>query len=48
LDVWYVDHWSVGLDMKVLALTMIQVFRPKDVSKEGHATMPEFMGPGEQ
>lgn len=44
LDVWYVDHCSLWLDLKILALTIIQVFQRKGISAEGHATMPAFMG----
>jgi lipopolysaccharide/colanic/teichoic acid biosynthesis glycosyltransferase len=44
LDVWYVDHWSLLLDLKILALTPISVLRGRGVSHEGHATMPYFMG----
>lgn len=44
LDVWYVDHWSLWLDLKILGLTMLQVVRRKGISKDGHATMPEFTG----
>ena len=43
-DVWYVDHQSFGLDMKILALTVWHVIRRKDVAKDGHATVDEFMG----
>lgn len=44
LDVWYVDHWSLALDLKILALTALRVVNRSGISKEGHATMPEFMG----
>jgi sugar transferase EpsL len=44
LDVWYVDHWSLWLDAKILALTALRVFQHRGISSEGHATMPEFMG----
>jgi len=44
LDVWYVDHWSLGLDAKILLLTAWRVLRRDGVSRQGHATMPEFMG----
>ncbi|MEA2558084.1 MAG: hypothetical protein QOG88_1622 [Actinomycetota bacterium] len=44
LDVWYVDHWSVGLDVKILGRTLAQVVRGAGVSAEGHATMPPFTG----
>jgi sugar transferase EpsL len=43
-DVWYVDHWSVGLDLKILLLTLVQVAQGKNITAEGHATMPEFLG----
>jgi lipopolysaccharide/colanic/teichoic acid biosynthesis glycosyltransferase len=44
LDVWYVDHWSLLLDLKILALTPLVVLRGQGVSHQGHATMPMFMG----
>jgi lipopolysaccharide/colanic/teichoic acid biosynthesis glycosyltransferase len=31
LDVWYVDNWSLGLDLKILMKTMCDVFATKDV-----------------
>ena len=46
LDVWYVDHWSLTLDLKILLLTVGRLARPSGISQEGHATMPEFMGSG--
>jgi hypothetical protein len=45
LDVWYVDHHTLWLDLRILALTVLQVFQRKDISAAGHATMPEFTGP---
>jgi lipopolysaccharide/colanic/teichoic acid biosynthesis glycosyltransferase len=44
LDVWYVDHWSVWLDMKILWMTVVKVVCGEGISQQGHATMPEFMG----
>jgi sugar transferase EpsL len=44
LDVWYVDHWSLWLDLKILALTALKVVRRDGISQQGHVTMPEFMG----
>jgi lipopolysaccharide/colanic/teichoic acid biosynthesis glycosyltransferase len=44
LDVWYVEHQSFWLDLKILWLTAARVWAHKDVSAAGHATMPEFMG----
>ena len=43
-DVWYVDHWSFWLDIKILALTIWKVIRREGISQEGHATSEEFMG----
>jgi lipopolysaccharide/colanic/teichoic acid biosynthesis glycosyltransferase len=44
LDVWYVDHCSLGLDLKVLWLTLVKVVKREGVSAEGHVTMPKFTG----
>jgi lipopolysaccharide/colanic/teichoic acid biosynthesis glycosyltransferase len=44
LDVWYVDHWSFWLDLKILFLTVGKVFKREGISQPGHATMEEFMG----
>lgn len=44
LDVWYVDHVSFWLDMKILALTINQVLRRCGISQSGYATAPEFQG----
>ena len=46
LDVWYVDHWSLALDLRILAMTAGRVVRRTGVSRKGHATMPEFFGAG--
>lgn len=43
-DVWYVDHRSLALDLKILVLTVAQVFRCKGISHFGHVTMPKFTG----
>jgi lipopolysaccharide/colanic/teichoic acid biosynthesis glycosyltransferase len=44
LDVWYVDHRSLRLDLRILLLTVLQVLRQDGISADGHATMPEFTG----
>lgn len=44
LDVWYVDHWSFWLDLKILLLTPWKVLRREGVSQPGHATADEFRG----
>lgn len=43
-DIWYVDHLSLGLDLKILVLTVRHLFDKSTVNAEGHATMPEFLG----
>ena len=42
LDVWYVDHYSLRLDLKILKRTALQVLTRRGVSAEGHATMPKL------
>ncbi|MCS6993729.1 MAG: sugar transferase [Anaerolineales bacterium] len=44
LDVWYVDHWSLWLDVKILLLTLWKVLKREGISQPGHATAEEFMG----
>ena len=46
LDIWYVDHRSFWLDIKILGMTFVQVISRKGISAEGCATMPEFLGSG--
>jgi lipopolysaccharide/colanic/teichoic acid biosynthesis glycosyltransferase len=46
LDVWYVDHWSLRLDVRILALTMWKVLRREGISQPGFATAQEFHGHG--
>ena len=43
-DVWYVDHRSLALDLKILFLTVATVFRHTGISAKGEATMGEFRG----
>ena len=42
LDVWYVDHISFGLDMRILGRTLVDVFRRRGIAADGHDTMPPF------
>ncbi|WP_307400359.1 sugar transferase [Desulfofundulus luciae] len=44
LDVWYVDNWSLWLDVKIMWLTLVKILKREGISAQGHATMPEFMG----
>ena len=43
-DVWYVDHWSLPLDFRILARTLGSVLRREGISSLEHATMAEFQG----
>lgn len=42
LDVWYVENWTFWLDIKILFRTIAVVLGAQGISKDGHATMPEF------
>jgi lipopolysaccharide/colanic/teichoic acid biosynthesis glycosyltransferase len=44
LDCWYVDHQGLGLDLKILFLTLVKVFTREGISRAGEATMGEFQG----
>lgn len=44
LDLWYVDNWSVRLDLKILLLTLWKVITMEGISQPGHATAEEFTG----
>jgi lipopolysaccharide/colanic/teichoic acid biosynthesis glycosyltransferase len=44
LDVWYVDNWSLMLDIKILLITIGKVLKREGISQPGHATAEEFMG----
>jgi sugar transferase EpsL len=44
MDVWYVDHWSLGLDCRILWLTCSSVLGRQGITAAEHATMPEFQG----
>lgn len=45
LDVWYVDHWTVGLDLRILRRTLPHVLRGHGVRAPGSATKEPFGGP---
>jgi len=42
LDVWYVDNWSVWLDVKIILMTIKKVLSREGISQDGHATMEYF------
>jgi len=43
-DVWYVDNWSIVLDIKILILTILKVLKREGINQPGHASAEEFMG----
>jgi sugar transferase EpsL len=44
LDVWYVDHWTLALDLKILAVSVLKTLSREGISQEGQATAEEFTG----
>jgi sugar transferase EpsL len=44
MDVWYVDHWSSALDIKILAMTLWKVLKREGIYADGQVIMGEFMG----
>ncbi len=44
LDVWYVDHQSLRLDLKIIAMTLWQILSREGISQPGQVTAQEFTG----
>lgn len=44
LDVFYVDNWSILLDIKILLKTIVTVFKREGISQQGQATVEDFNG----
>jgi len=44
LDTWYVDHWTLGLDVKILGMTVLKVLNMEGISGKGEPTMAPFTG----
>lgn len=44
LDLWYVEHCSFLLDMKIIGLTLLKIVTRDGVAKEGHVTSDRFLG----
>jgi lipopolysaccharide/colanic/teichoic acid biosynthesis glycosyltransferase len=44
LDVWYIDNWSLSLDLKILFRTCIKVLKMEGISSSGSATMEPYRG----
>jgi lipopolysaccharide/colanic/teichoic acid biosynthesis glycosyltransferase len=48
LDVWYVDNWSLWLDLKILFLTVLKVLQQEGIDPEGSSVVEDFQGQVEQ
>jgi lipopolysaccharide/colanic/teichoic acid biosynthesis glycosyltransferase len=48
LDLWYIDHWSLGLDIKIIARTIWKVLIREGINQPGSSTAEEFTGTGRQ
>lgn len=48
LDVWYVENWSIWLDLRILFLTPFKVLSREGISQPGNATAQEFLGSSEE
>ena len=44
MDVWYVDHWTFWLDLRILMLTPLVVFAQRGIHQPGRATVDRFTG----
>ncbi len=44
LDVWYVDHRSFLLDLKIISMTVAKILKREGIAPQGEATMPRFLG----
>ncbi len=44
LDLWYIDHWSLWLDLKIIAKTVSKIVSKEGVDEDQNTTMTEFMG----
>ena len=44
LDVWYVENWSLKLDLKIFFLTIVKVIKQEDINQESTVTMEAFNG----
>lgn len=47
-DVWYVDHWSLALDLKIIALSIWKVLKREGIDQPGYISAEEFLGNPDQ
>jgi sugar transferase EpsL len=45
-DIWYVDNWTLWVDLKIIIMTIILVLKAEGINQPGHATMEKFQGDG--
>jgi lipopolysaccharide/colanic/teichoic acid biosynthesis glycosyltransferase len=43
-DLWYIDHVTLGLDLEILAITIVRTLSGQGVVRAGHPTNPRFTG----
>ena len=48
LDLWYIDHWSLWLDLKILLQTVTKILTKEGVDEDQNTTMTEFIGTAQQ
>jgi lipopolysaccharide/colanic/teichoic acid biosynthesis glycosyltransferase len=44
LDLWYIDHWSLWLDLKILLQTVVKIISKEGIDEDQNTTSTEFMG----
>lgn len=44
LDIWYIENWTLWLDIKIILMTIKKVMMRTDINAEGEVTMPKFTG----
>jgi lipopolysaccharide/colanic/teichoic acid biosynthesis glycosyltransferase len=44
LDVWYIDHWNLWLDLKILIQTVVKIIAKEGIDEDQNTTSTEFMG----
>ena len=43
-DIWYIDHWTIWLDLRIVWMTIIKILRAEGISQDGHVTTERFRG----
>lgn len=45
-DLWYIDHWSLFLDLKIIFMTIVNILKMEGINQPGQATAEKFKGEG--